>query len=534
MIEVFHLKENQARPITSQTLVEVGDTLLIAGKEETIPFIRTKKDVRLHILLISPIGTIIDSTQVCLDDTGLRRIYAFPITPELFSGSYILQINGDIRRCDKINIKTTKQLLYRWILSYGISFTNPNNFPLNNFMLDVMIPPNISPIQQVTNVVCNYQPSGLVGDQEGNRWLRFYFHQINPNEEVTLAYRAFIITRLVAYDITRIKEQKESFEHLYQNTYKEYTKSESFIESTNESIVNIARKFKSYSPLGKVFNFLKFIKNNIDYIPLDGDYGSVFAIENRYGDCTEFASLFVSLCRAANIPARMTSCIINNGLEGWQYHSQAEFFINGIWLSIDPTLLYDVKYLHRDPSCIILQRGNSFGDSAIREIRYRFDDMNNREIILRSHKEAVYIKNRIIGKISETSIKELKEAKGTLFENISWKFSLPSLDLEEQANEIKIKVITPETAPIHKPFSVPVHLFNKNDEKIIGTLRISFVRGGIFTSHLHPMELNANSHETKMIEIPATNFLGKTLIDFIFQDENGLKLGYDQKRIHFQ
>lgn len=534
MINVFHVKGNKAKALSMQNLVEVGDSILIAGEEQTIPFVQTKKDVRLHILLVSPIGTIIDSAQVRLDETGLRRIYQFPITPELYSGTYLLQIDGDFKRREKINIKTGKQLLYRWVLSYGINFENPNNIPLNNFVLDVMIPPNISPMQQVTKVVCNYQPSKLISDDEGNKWLRFYFHQINPKEKITIAYRAFIITRLVAYDITRIKGQEESLEKLYLDTFTKYTKPEHFIESDDDSIVKVVRKFSGYSPLGKVFAFLKFIKNNIDYIPLDGDYGPIFAMENRYGDCTEFATLFVSMCRAAYIPARMTTSIIHSDIEGWQYHSQAEFFINGIWFPIDPTLTHDVRYLHRNPACIILQRGNTLGDTGIREVRYNFDDMNKYQINIRTHKDAAFVKNRIIGKISEVPSEELVETKGTLFEDIAWNFSVPSLDLEEQGKNIELKAIAPETAPIHKPFSIPVHLYNRNLEDLMGTLRISFVRGGIFTSHLYPMLLKENSHETKMIEIPATNFLGSTLVELIFQDENGGKLGYEQKKIHFQ
>ena len=52
---------------------------------------RTKK---LHILLISPIGSIVDSDQVDLDETGLRRIYTFPITPDLYSGTDIAPVSS--------------------------------------------------------------------------------------------------------------------------------------------------------------------------------------------------------------------------------------------------------------------------------------------------------------------------------------------------------------------------------------------------------------------------------------------------------
>jgi hypothetical protein len=534
MIDLLLIKDNKIRNINSQTVAGIGDSILISGNENGFPFVQPQKDYKLHILLISPIGTIIDSNQVRLNETGLQRIYTFPITEDLYSGSYVMQIDGDFKRRDKINIKTKKQLLNRWVFSYGVNINNPNNVPLNNFVLDVVIPPNISPIQQVTKLISNFKPSKLVTDKEGNRWLRFSFPQIAPNETIKIAYRAFVITRIIAYDITRIKNEEDIKEHLYPETYEVYTKPEPFIESTHPSILKIIRKFNSFSPLGKIFGFLKFIKNNFDYIPLDGDFGPIFALENRYGDCTEFATLFVSLCRAAKIPARLTTSIILNELEGWEYHLQAEFFTKGIWFPIDPTLQQDMRYLYRNPNCIILQRGNTLGDSPTREIRYRYDNIENLDINARTHKEAIYDKNRIVGKISEEfSDKQLKD-RGSFFEHVSWNFSIPSLDLEQQEKSIEIKAISPDTAPIHKPFSIPVHLYNRNNEEIIGTLRVSFVRGGVYTSQLYSMKLEKNSHEPKMIEIPATNFLGSTLIELIFQDENGGKIGYEQKKILFQ
>jgi hypothetical protein len=513
MIDTFLIRNSKARAASSHTVAEIGDSILISGKEENIPFVNSRGKVKLHVLLISPIGTIVDSNQVDLGETGLQRIYAFPVTPDMYSGTYVLQVDGDIKKREKINIKTDKQLLYRWVLFYGVNFSNPNNFPLNNFVLDVMIPPNISPIQQVTKVDCNFKPTTLISDKEGNRWLRFNFHQLSPKEEITLTYRAHIITRVVAYDLTRIRD---------------------FMESEHREIVKIATKYSNYPPVGKAFAFLRYIKNNIEFVPLEGDYGAAYAIENKYGDCTEFSTLFVSLCRAAGIPARMTTSIIKTELEGWQYHSQAEFFANGIWFPIDPTLHQDRRYLFRNPGCIILQRGNTQGESSVREVRYRFDKMEENPLTIHTHKEVVCDKTKVVGKINESLPQGAISSKGTLFDDVSWKFTLPSVDLEEQLKSIEIRATAPETSPVHKPFNIPVHLYNRNADEIIGTLRVSFIRGGIYTSHLYPMKLVANSHEPMMIEIPATNFLGRTLVEFIFQDENGGKIGYEQKRINFQ
>jgi len=533
MIEVFHVRNNRNQPISLKNPAEVGDTILISGKQDDIPFVQTKRNQKLHILFISPIGTIVDSDQVRLDDTGLKRIYSFPITPDLFSGTYVLQIDGDFKLREKINIRTSKHLIYRWILYYGVQITNPNNFPINNFVVDVALPPNISPTQTITEVCCNYKPSKLVTDKEGNRWLRFYFHQVNPREKITVAYRALIITRLISYDITRIKGEDKNSSRFYPETHKNYTKPEEFLESDHEKIKTVARKYSSHTPINKVLAFLKYVRNNITYVPQNGDYGAGFAIENNVGDCTEFASLFVSLCRSAKVPARMTTSIILSEYEGWVYHSQAEFFSNGIWIPIDPTLQHDFRYLYRDPSCIIIQRGNTLGDTNIREVRYSYDDMDSKQISLHSHKSVIWDKQPS-GAYGEPNSAEIEKIKGTFFEGLNLKYSLPSLDLEQHDKEIEIRVTAPETAPVHKPFNIPIHLYNRNEISLTGTLRVSFVRGGLYTSHLLPLLIPPNSHEPLMIEIPATNFLGPTFIDFIFQDENGNKIGYDQKKINFQ
>jgi hypothetical protein len=159
--------------------------------------------------------------------------------------------------------------------------------------------------------------------------------------------------------------------------------------------------------------------------------------------------------------------------------------------------------------------------------------MDTKKISLHSHKSVIWDRQPS-GMLGEHSNEEIEKIKGTFFEGLNLRYSLPSLDLEQQDREIEIRVIAPDSAPVHKPFSIPVHLYNRKKDSIIGTLRVSFVRGGLYTSHLLPLLIPPNSHEPIMIEIPATNFLGPTFIDFIFQDENGNKIGYEQKKINFQ
>lgn len=56
------------------------------------------------------------------------------------------------------------------------------------------------------------------------------------------------------------------------------------------------------------------------------------------GVCRDFAHLTVALCRALNIPARMTS-VYAPGLSPMDFHAVAEVLVDGIWQVLDATRL---------------------------------------------------------------------------------------------------------------------------------------------------------------------------------------------------
>lgn len=58
-------------------------------------------------------------------------------------------------------------------------------------------------------------------------------------------------------------------------------------------------------------------------------------LEERKGDCSEHALLFVALCRALGIPARLCSGYVNIG-PMWGAHAWAEIWV-GAWIGADPT-----------------------------------------------------------------------------------------------------------------------------------------------------------------------------------------------------
>lgn len=105
------------------------------------------------------------------------------------------------------------------------------------------------------------------------------------------------------------------------------------------------------APLGVGFDdkslaaaILDFVADYIETVP-ESPYAyhttSVFDIlDNRIGDCTEHSQLFVTLARAAGLPAREVSGFVYGGndqaptLGG---HAWVEVLIDGQWIGMDPT-----------------------------------------------------------------------------------------------------------------------------------------------------------------------------------------------------
>ncbi len=82
------------------------------------------------------------------------------------------------------------------------------------------------------------------------------------------------------------------------------------------------------------------IRENVSADGYDAvDRGSVYALTARTGDCTEFAALFVALCRRAGIPARLLGGYVverDSLLKAEAYHNWAEFHAGGTWRMADP------------------------------------------------------------------------------------------------------------------------------------------------------------------------------------------------------
>lgn len=75
--------------------------------------------------------------------------------------------------------------------------------------------------------------------------------------------------------------------------------------------------------------------------------GALYALQNKKGDCNEYAALIVALSKAAGIPARINTVMSmhKDGKALYDNHNNAEVYLDGKWLPAEP--MFGVKEIGR-------------------------------------------------------------------------------------------------------------------------------------------------------------------------------------------
>ncbi len=111
--------------------------------------------------------------------------------------------------------------------------------------------------------------------------------------------------------------------------------------TTDPRIVALAQKAvgDAADPAEKVRRLTSFVSDL-----LEDEYGQdslsvLQAVEKGVGDCTEHSALFVTLARAAGIPARTAGGLMYMGddVQAFGGHAWAEVVLDGAWVPVDPT-----------------------------------------------------------------------------------------------------------------------------------------------------------------------------------------------------
>ena len=231
-------------------------------------------------------------------------------------GFKLLFLNGEE---DHTATRTPKQI------KYGFSVQNKTNRLITDEKLWISVPVKQNAYQSLIKITSN-DPYKLLTTEQGNQILEFEISEFPP-----FATWMIHVTADLLYTKNPIKAELKDITP--------YLLPEAYIESDHPDIRKLAGRLKGKTVYETAFNIYNWVSVNIEYAGhIKNNRGALYALKNKKGDCTEFMSLFIALCRASHIPARGIggyTCADNCILKSGNYHNWAEFYDNGSWQIAD-------------------------------------------------------------------------------------------------------------------------------------------------------------------------------------------------------
>jgi transglutaminase/protease-like cytokinesis protein 3 len=211
-------------------------------------------------------------------------------------------------------------------VTYRFSIENKTNKPIHNLSQYFYSPQKEHAYHRCVNIESNY-PQKVTLDKAGNSKITFHWDVLPP-------YSSKIVSIKNTLNISEYPRREDV------GDLKVFLQPEPFIESDDKKIIALSRRLQKGSDLDTTKSIFDWVSENVVYSGYGKQCrGALYALNYSKGDCTEFANLFVALCRAAGIPARTVggfACPQNMVVQLSDYHNWAEFYHNRRWYLADP------------------------------------------------------------------------------------------------------------------------------------------------------------------------------------------------------
>ena len=167
----------------------------------------------------------------------------------------------------------------------------------------------------------------MMTDDSGNQVLHFTFPEFPPFGTKIITIQADL---MLSDKPNRVSVKNKKI----------YLQPEKYCESDNSQIIALAKTLSGATAEKTAKNIFNWVANNVKYTGYEKKpRGALFALNERKGDCTEFTSLFVALCRVNGIPSRGIGGQVapeSAILKPSGFHNWAEFYVHGSWYIVDP------------------------------------------------------------------------------------------------------------------------------------------------------------------------------------------------------
>jgi len=226
-------------------------------------------------------------------------------------------------------------------LNHSINITNPSSQNVQDGKLIVPLIRNETARHQVvlTNISSTIGQPLVSNDSSGNLYAHWNGIRLNRNQSLTVTISYSVLSFSVRYmiDENRVYDYNTSLD-----LYEKYTAPEPLMQSNNSQIISKAHNVtdKSTTIPESASKIYSFVTKHLRYVIQDEERGAVWALENGVGDCSEYSYLFVAMCRAIGVPARVQAGFAfhysSETLEDG--HMWAEYYLENYgWIPVDAT-----------------------------------------------------------------------------------------------------------------------------------------------------------------------------------------------------
>jgi transglutaminase-like putative cysteine protease len=201
--------------------------------------------------------------------------------------------------------------------------------------LTICVPADIENRQKIVRKKYSIAPEKEF-QENGSTYARIVIN--NPLRSLKLTVDCEAI--LYRYDLETALAQKGKAKAESRPSLAPFLAEEKYLEVNDTAIQKAAKSIPGKSNEQGVRSVMDFVAQTLKKTAYDpADHGAVWALQNKHGDCTEFADLFVTLCRAKGIPARACEGYITTEVQknDTAKHSWTEIYLDKLgWVPIDP------------------------------------------------------------------------------------------------------------------------------------------------------------------------------------------------------
>jgi transglutaminase-like putative cysteine protease len=256
----------------------------------------------------------------------------------LWAGDYQNDKIYQLKVNDGVAYKTSNEKKSKVTFTYTITNFGPGTVKTMDVHLAL-------PVNRVNQVIIDktYTPNytDIITDQWGQKTTRFHFADIKPLERKEIKMVSTITTYDVRYFIYPDKVDSlsaipDSIKSKYLANNEKFKYDDPIIkDALNEAI---GTEKNPYWIARKIYNY---INEHLYYERVGGWNTAPTVLKRGNGSCSEYSFVYISMCRAAGLPARYVGSVVVRGDDASMddvFHRWVEVYFPGYgWVPIDPS-----------------------------------------------------------------------------------------------------------------------------------------------------------------------------------------------------